>query len=296
MALTVEIDSHSGFCGGVIRAIDSAESYLAAHPGGELEALGPLVHNEAEMGRLSSKGLRTIDSLASARGKSVLIRAHGEPPRTYEEAGRLGLELIDCTCPVVLKLQRRIKAAGAGDACVVIFGKVGHAEVLGLVGQVGGDAVVVQDKEMLLEAVNAGRIPSEGPVELFSQTTMDPGQYNDLALCLSSAVTGPVHVNETICVQVSSRHAGLRAFAASHDAIVFVAGAESSNGKVLFSLCRQANPRTWRAGSPEEIDAAWFRPDDKVGVCGATSTPKWLLEAVAKKILQVGEDFIIFAD
>lgn len=291
MHLQVEIDAHSGFCGGVIRAIGQAEDYLAAHPGEQLLSLGSIVHNEAELERLHGKGLRTITSLDGLSGGSVLIRAHGEPPRTYARAAAQGIELIDCTCPVVLQLQRRIREAYArmqeAGGQVVIFGKVGHAEVLGLVGQVGGDALVVENMSMLSEAVDRGLVHPDGPVEVFSQTTKSPSEYAEICAALRAFVTGEVTVHDTICKQVSSRHAQLTAFARLHDVIVFVSGRESSNGKVLYGLCKGVNERSFHVGSADEIDPAWLRDGDRVGVCGATSTPKWLLEAVAQKILHV---------
>ena len=291
MHLQVEIDAHSGFCGGVIRAIGQAEDYLAAHPGEQLLSLGSIVHNEAELERLHGKGLRTITSLDGLSGGSVLIRAHGEPPRTYAQAASRGIELIDCTCPVVLQLQRRIREAYArmqeAGGQVVIFGKVGHAEVLGLVGQVGGDALVVENMSMLSEAVDRGLVHPDGPVEVFSQTTKSPSEYAAICAALRSFVQGEVTVHDTICKQVSSRHAQLTAFARSHDVIVFVSGRESSNGKVLYGLCKGVNERSHQVGSAAEVDPSWLRDGDRVGVCGATSTPKWLLEAVAQKILHV---------
>lgn len=291
MQLNVEIDAHSGFCGGVIRAIGQAEDYLDAHPGEELCSLGAIVHNEAELERLSAKGLRSIASLEGAAGKTVLIRAHGEPPRTYEQARALSVTLIDCTCPVVLKLQQRIRQAydriREQRGQIIIFGKVGHAEVLGLVGQAGGDALVVENMAMLEDAFRRGAVCLDGPVEIFSQTTKSPSEYAAICADLTRRVGGPVTVHDTICKQVSSRHAQLTAFASAHDAVVFVSGKESSNGKVLGDLCRRVNERTFHAGGPEEVDPAWFREGDRVGICGATSTPKWLLEAVAKKILHL---------
>lgn len=289
--MRVEIDSHSGFCGGVIRAISQAEDWLSAHPGEPLGSLGSIVHNEAELERLQGKGLQTLSSLDGADGRTVLIRAHGEPPKTYAEAAERGIRLIDCTCPVVLQLQRRIREAYTRvkplGGQVIIFGKVGHAEVLGLVGQVGGDALVVENMDMLQAAFDSGRVCPDGPVEVFSQTTKSPSEYAAICAELQSRLQGPVTVHDTICRQVSSRHAQLTAFARCHDAIVFVAGRESSNGKVLFNLCKGVNDRTFHVGGPEEVLPGWFEAGDRVGVCGATSTPKWLLEAVAQKILHL---------
>lgn len=288
--LIVETDPGSGFCGGVIRAISRAEEYLDG--GGKLYSLGAIVHNEAELSRLGERGLEAVASVADVpEGSSVLIRAHGEPPLTYSAARARNLEVIDCTCPVVLKLQKRIRDAYASlhsdgyNGTVIIFGRVGHAEVLGLLGQVGGDAVVVEDAAMLQEALQSGRIDISQPVEIFSQTTKSPLEYQEICRMLRHSGAS-VKVNDTICNQVASRHAQLESFASSHDAVVFVAGKASSNGKVLSDLCRSVNPRTYLAGGPSDILPEWFSGLSTVGVCGATSTPKWLLEQVARAIAQ----------
>ena len=283
--IKVEIDSRSGFCGGVIRAIGKAEQYLEKQP--RLYSLGEMVHNEAELERLGAKGLITVrheDMVRLPAGEALLIRAHGEPPATYRKAGELGLDIIDCTCPVVLRLQESILKAYQGldgKGTIVIFGKIGHAEVLGLVGQVGGDAVVVENAGQLKEQFEKGAI--KAPVELFSQTTMNPEEYQTVCNYLTSKGVA-LHAHNTICRQVADRHRLLADFAKAHDVIVFVSGSLSSNGRVLFELCRSANPRTYMAGTVADIDSAWFRPSDSVGVCGATSTPKWLLEEVARHI------------
>ena len=289
--LKVETDPGSGFCGGVIRAISRAEQYLDG--GGRLYSLGAIVHNEAELSRLGERGLEAVASVADVpEGSSVLIRAHGEPPATYTAARSRNLEVIDCTCPVVLKLQERIRDAYArlhANGChgtIIIFGRVGHAEVLGLLGQVGGDAVVVEDMSMLESALDGGRIDVSQPVEIFSQTTKSPLEYEEICETLrrSGAV---VKVNNTICAQVATRHAQLESFASCHDAIVFVAGKDSSNGKVLSDLCRSVNPRTYLVGGPSEILPEWFAGLSTVGICGATSTPKWLLELVARAVASI---------
>lgn len=283
--INVEIDPRSGFCGGVIRAIDKAERYLENQP--RLHSLGEMVHNEAELERLGSKGLISLrheDMERLSAGEALLIRAHGEPPATYRKAAELGLDIIDCTCPVVLRLQESILSAYRqldGKGTIVIFGKIGHAEVLGLVGQVGGDAVVVENTEQLKEHFEKGEI--QAPVELFSQTTMNPEEYEDICNYLTSKGIA-LNVHNTICRQVAERHRLLADFAKGHDVIVFVSGSLSSNGRVLFELCRSANPRTYMVGSVRDIDGKWFKPSDSVGVCGATSTPKWLLEEVARHI------------
>ena len=286
--VTVEIDSRSGFCGGVIRAITQAERFLDDRD--HLYSLGAIVHNEAELDRLGAEGLRTVGSIPDVpEGETVLIRAHGEPPSTYADARRRALTVIDCTCPVVLKLQEHIREAyarlhaGGLHGTLIIFGKIGHAEVLGLLGQVGGDAIVVENRTMLEEALPG--LDFSQPVEIFSQTTKSPSEYAEICDRVRS-LSDSVTVHDTICAQVANRHEHLMEFARTHDVILFVAGEASSNGKVLFDLCRSVNPRSWRIGSTADIDPAWLRDGDLVGVCGATSTPKWLLEAVAEAVKQ----------
>ena len=291
--MRVEIDANSGFCGGVIRAIRAAEGHLSEY-GGRLYSLGAIVHNEEELSRLESLGLKTVDvsqldSLERGEGEPLLIRAHGEPPGVYAKAEELGYRIIDCTCPVVLKLQKDIREAYArlaGKGRVVIFGKEGHPEVLGLVGQVGGDVLVVQSPARAVELVGDGALDTSVDIELFSQTTMSPDGYADLCGYLRSCMKGGavLSVHDTICRQVASRHRELAEFARSHDVIVFVSGKESSNGKVLYGLCSGENPRTVHVRSAGDLRAEWFREGDSVGVCGATSTPKWLLEKVAAEI------------
>lgn len=294
MSLQVEIDQNSGFCAGVIRAISGAENYLAAVDGGHLFSLGAIVHNEEELRRLSRKGLVTIDTedlreMAPVNDKTLLIRAHGEPPETYELAGRLGFSVIDCTCPVVLKLQESIRDAydriHPSGGTVVIFGKVGHAEVLGLVGQLSGDALVVENLSMLQAAVSEGVLRTDLPAEIFSQTTKSPLEYEEICSYLRSVMGQDLlTVHQTICSQLATRHEKISMFALAHDVIIFVSGKASSNGKVLCDLCKSLNIRTYHIGSETDIKPEWFRPDDRVGVCGATSTPKWLLEQVAEYI------------
>ena len=291
MPARVEIDPHSGFCGGVIRAIGKAEDFLS---GGErLYSLGAIVHNEEELARLGGKGLVTVGKeflQGNGQGKTLLIRAHGEPPSTYQLAAEKGFAVIDCTCPVVLQLQKRIREAYGRirerSGKLIIFGKVGHAEVLGLLGQVGGDAIVVENLPMLESFLSDGRIRTDGPVEVFSQTTKSPDEYAAICGRLREAMQDPslLTIHDTICSQVATRHARLTEFASGHNVIVFVSGASSSNGKVLSDLCRSVNPRTHLVGGPEEIDPSWFPDGCSVGVCGATSTPEWLLEQVAAAI------------
>ena len=308
--LTVDIDSNSGFCAGVIRAIGKAEEFLK--DGGRLYSLGAIVHNDAELSRLVAQGLVTIDKedleeMVDAQGETLLIRAHGEPPQTYQTAENLGFKIIDCTCPVVLKLQQRIKNAHerlieGGQGQIIIFGKPGHAEVLGLVGQTDGQAIVIENIAMLEEAVAQGEIKLDVPTEIFSQTTKSPAEYSRLCARLEEMMAVynemPVerfksrhllNVHDTVCSQVATRHERLSKFALEHDVVIFVSGKASSNGKVLCDLCKSLNIRTYHIDSVSEIKREWFRADDKVGVCGATSTPKWLLEEVAEYILDLNK-------
>ena len=291
MALFVETDPRSGFCGGVIRAIGKAEDFLAGGAA-PLYSLGAIVHNEAELERLGAKGLVAVDASemeALPIGATLLIRAHGEPPATYARAADAGLRIIDCTCPVVLKLQRDIRDAwerlhaDGHHGNLLIFGKIGHAEVLGLVGQTDGGARVVENLDMLEAAVAGGEIDFSEPVEIFSQTTKNPDEYAALCARLRT-LTDRLTVHDTICKQVATRHRELADFARSHDVVLFVAGEASSNGKVLSDLCRSVNPRSYRVGAPGAVRPEWFRDGDRVGVSGATSTPKWLLEAVAAAV------------
>lgn len=292
MPISVETDPNSGFCGGVIRAIGKAEEYLDRTETGKLYSLGSIVHNEVELSRLEAKGLVTIgisDLKCLPAGADVFIRAHGEPPSTYRAAENAGLHIIDCTCPVVLKLQQDIREAydriRPKGGRIVIFGKVGHAEVLGLLGQVDNDAAVVENMEMLRNELAEKKIDLEKSVEIFSQTTKSPAQYSEICGFLESEMKpGLLVVHNTICQQVAGRHAKLSRFAMRHDIIVFVSGKDSSNGKVLCELCKSLNIRTYHVSGTEDVRGEWFRADDRVGVCGATSTPKWLLEAVASRI------------
>ena len=315
--MTVDIDKNSGFCAGVIRAISRAEEFLKDNNGvsedeKRLFSLGAIVHNDAELSRLVNQGLVTIDKedledMLDAEGEVLLIRAHGEPPKTYDKAHALGFEIIDCTCPVVLKLQQRIreayekqKAGGLGQ--IILFGKIGHAEVLGLLGQTEDTAVVVENVAMLDKAVEEGVIKLGIPTEVFSQTTKSPAEYRSLCAKLEEDMAhynelsverfkgrGLLSVHDTICSQVATRHEKLSKFALEHDIIIFVSGKASSNGKVLCELCKSLNIRTYHIDSTAEIKRDWFRADDKVGVCGATSTPKWLLEEVAEHILDLNK-------
>ena len=297
--LTVDIDSNSGFCAGVIRAISKAEEFLKSKQAEKLYSLGAIVHNDAELTRLVDKGLVTIDKddldeMVNAQGESLLIRAHGEPPSTYAQAEALGFKIIDCTCPVVLKLQQDIKQAynrqkKDGEGQIIIFGKPGHAEVLGLLGQTEDTAIVVENIFMLEDAIGNGTLKLDIPTEIFSQTTKSPSEYALLCERLSQEMTASVAIHDTICSQVAKRHERLSKFAMEHDVIIFVSGKASSNGKVLCDLCKSLNIRTYHIDLVSEIKREWFRADDKVGICGATSTPKWLLEEAAKKILDLNK-------
>jgi 4-hydroxy-3-methylbut-2-enyl diphosphate reductase len=294
----------------VIRAIGKAEDFLK--DGGRLYSLGAIVHNDAELSRLVSQGLVTIDKedleeMVDANGETLLIRAHGEPPQTYLTAENLGFKIIDCTCPVVLKLQQRIKNAyerilEGGQGQIIIFGKPGHAEVLGLVGQTDGNAVVVENIAMLEDAIASGSIKLDIPTEVFSQTTKSPAEYSRLCARLEEMMASYselsierfkgrhlLNVHDTVCSQVATRHERLSRFALEHDIVIFVSGKASSNGKVLCDLCKSLNIRTYHIDSVGEVKREWFRADDKVGVCGATSTPKWLLEEVAAHILELNK-------
>lgn len=302
----------------MIRAINRAENFLKTNPGSNLYSLGAIVHNDAELERLRSMGLTTIDyddlsQTTNGRGMTLLIRAHGEPPTTYLKAEALGFEVVDCTCPVVLDLQRSIRAAYErcsalpGGGQIVIFGQIGHAETLGLMGQVNG-AIGLENMAMLQEAIESGRLDLKSPIEIFSQTTKSPSEYSSVCEYLQGAMADALgvdtetfrtmdmlRIHNTICTQVATRQTRLTEFAAKHDVVIFLSGKASSNGKVLSSLCRKTNIRTYHIESAAELKLEWFRPDDNVGVCGATSTPRWLLEEVAAKILEIGENFPNFA-
>lgn len=297
--ITVDIDKNSGFCAGVIRAIGKAEEFLKEN-NTRLYSLGAIVHNDSELERLMNQGLVTIDKddldeMVDAKGEVLLIRAHGEPPQTYEQAEALGFQIIDCTCPVVLKLQQRIREAygkhlEAGKGQIVIFGKPGHAEVLGLVGQTDGNAVVVENLLMLEKAVEDGLIRLDVATDIFSQTTKSPAEYSMLCNRFGEMLgEGRLTIHDTVCSQVATRHERLSKFAMEHDIIIFVAGKASSNGKVLCDLCKSLNIRTYHIDSVSEVKREWFRADDRVGICGATSTPKWLLEEVAGIVLDLNK-------
>lgn len=283
--MKIEIDEKSGFCFGVVKAITTAEELLRARHGA-VWCLGDIVHNRVEVNRLENMGLQTVghERLPELAGKCVLIRAHGEPPTTYALAERYGIELADATCPVVAKLQERVRRAWekmrAVGGQVVILGKPGHAEVVGLTGQTNEEAVVVESLDDL------SRIDFSRPVCLLSQTTQSLSLFNAMRdeILRRAADPSAVTVHDTICRQVSNRNPHLREFAARFDAVVFVSGSKSSNGKALYGVCREANARSYKVEDASELRAEWFAGVETVGVCGATSTPKWLMEKVAAAI------------
>ena len=281
-AMQVTIDDNSGFCFGVVYAIEMAEDEL--DESGELYVLGDIVHNDMEVERLAKKGLQSIthEDLADLKDTTVLIRAHGEPPSTYKTAIQNNIRLIDASCPVVLKLQNRVrkaweKEAVEDDTQIVIYGKPGHAEVNGLIGQTNKEAIIVYKDE------DIDQIDFSKPIELFSQTTKSTKGFYALKQKLIDR-GAQIKANDTICRQVSNREPQLKAFAAEHDVIVFVAGKKSSNGKVLYGVCKDVNPRTHFMSTMDELDFSWLDGADSVGICGATSTPQWLMEKVRDEI------------
>ncbi|CAM3557045.1 4-hydroxy-3-methylbut-2-enyl diphosphate reductase [Sphingobacterium prati] len=271
--LTVDIDKDSGFCFGVVYAIDMAEEILEED--GYLYCLGDIVHNDEEVARLKAKGLRIIDHtvLPTLQNEKVLIRAHGEAPETYRIALENNITLIDASCPVVLKLQNRIKTSFDQDEKILIFGKHGHAEVIGLQGQTNNEALVFQDIAELDDA----DLPSS--FTLYSQTTKSVDKFYAIKEELIRRGY-EVKANDTICRQVSNRYEDLGTFARQYDKIVFVSGKKSSNGKVLFEVCQKANPESYFISDPAELEASVFAVGDRIGICGATSTPMWLMKDV----------------
>ena len=279
--MRVVIDDNSGFCFGVVRAIGEAESALQSR--GEVYCLGDIVHNRVEVQRLQNLGLHTIshEDISSLTGRTMLIRAHGEPPTTYRLAEASGVEIIDATCPVVARLQRRVREAYAqmqsAGGYVLLLGKRGHAEVVGLIGQVADDVVVVES-EAELEGLDYSR-----PIYFLSQTTQSIDLFNRMAEriagCMAEGVE--VTVDDTICRRVAGREANLAEFSESVDVVLFVCGRKSSNGRVLSEVCRKANARCYNIEEASEIDPQWFEGAESVGICGATSTPRWLMEEVA---------------
>ena len=289
--MKVTIDPHSGFCFGVVYAIQKAEEELQLS--GKLYCLGDIVHNNKEVERLTAKGLEIIDHdrLRTLHDCKVLIRAHGEPPETYEIALKNNIELIDASCPVVLKLQNRVRTSFdevlETGGQIVIYGETGHAEVNGLVGQTSGTALIVRNEEDL------DKVDYSRPVYFFSQTTKSSKGFEKMRSLLEqrSAAAQEKEIreellssNDTICRQVSNREPQLKKFAAMHDVIIFVSGKKSSNGKALFEVCNAVNPRSYFVSDVEELDPHWFENAESVGICGATSTPMWLMEKVSNHI------------
>jgi 4-hydroxy-3-methylbut-2-enyl diphosphate reductase len=289
--LKVIVDKNAGFCWGVVRTIDIAESVLRENPHEALYSLGDIIHNPMEIRRLENEGLKAIThaDLPNIKKGKVLIRAHGEPPETYARAQELGIELIDATCPVVWKVQERIRKFYEKGYQVVIYGKSDHAEVVGLVGQTHGEAIVVKSLEEI------EKIDLTKKTVLFSQTTMDKETFYRLRDELKKKIQDLIvdgfeeqaidfHAKDTICGQVSGRDKKLREFAKQNDIMIFVAGRNSSNGKVLYKICQEANPRTFFVEQESELESKWFEGVETVGISGATSTPQWLMERIRKFI------------
>ena len=290
--MKVEIDSNSGFCFGVVTAINKAEAELAKS--NQLFCLGDIVHNAREVERLQEKGLKTIthEDLNNLNNVKVLLRAHGEPPLTYSTANKNNIEVIDATCPVVLQLQRRIKKTydegieceknGGKKPLIVIYGKNGHAEVNGLVGQTNGESVVIQD----IDGINS--LDLERDIILYSQTTKSIEGFREIVEEIGRRKKGgKFEYYDTICRQVANRMHKMKEFAQSHDVILFVSGSKSSNGKVLFEMCKDVNPRTYLISDESKIDLTLLRGVESVGICGATSTPLWLMEKVANIVKEL---------
>lgn len=285
----VEIDEKSGFCFGVVTAIHKAETELEAD--GRLYCLGDIVHNSNEVERLQSIGLKTIthEDMKSLRGVKVLLRAHGEPPATYALASKNNIEIIDATCPVVLALQKRIKemytsTLGTASAPqIVIYGQNGHAEVNGLVGQTDGTAIVVENKNSL-DGIDFSR-----DIALYSQTTKSVEGFNELIEEIRSRLNPGVNLMsfDTICRQVAGRVGHLREFAASHEVVIFVAGSKSSNGKILYGHCHDVNPRTHLIADATQLQGEWLAGAESIGICGATSTPRRLMEEVRQQVFKL---------
>jgi 4-hydroxy-3-methylbut-2-en-1-yl diphosphate reductase len=296
--MEVQIDNNSGFCFGVLNAIAKAEEQLKLH--GTLFCLGDIVHNNKEVERLSRLGLITINhsDLENIYNTNVLIRAHGEPPLTYETAKKNGNVIIEASCPVVLKLQKRIKTTynekSQTDGQIVIFGKEGHAEVLGLMGQTNNTAIVIGN-----DFANINQIDFNKPITLFSQTTQDKEAYEKLKEIITEKYkSSPFKIQDeqacrsfnTICGQVSNRGPKMAEFSKNHDTVIFVSGKKSSNGKYLFDICYQNNPSSYFISDKHELCREWFTKSSNVGVCGATSTPMWLMEEVADEIKKIGRE------
>jgi len=278
MKVNIEIDDNSGFCFGVVFAISMAEDILEDE--GKLYCLGDIVHNDEEVSRLKAKGLQIIDheQLKNIKNEKVLIRAHGEPPETYKLALENNIELVDASCPVVLKLQNRVREAYNDNEQILIYGKHGHAEVKGLVGQTNGDAIVIES----FDELEKYDLPKK--LQLFSQTTKRTKNLYKLKSTLEEKGI-EVDFNDTLCRQVSNRDLQLPTFVKKFDKVIFVAGLKSSNGKVLFDVCKENNPNTYFVSNKNELKKEWFIENDNIGICGATSTPQWQMEEIKEIIL-----------
>lgn len=285
----VEIDKESGFCFGVVKAINKAEEELAK--GNTLYCLGDIVHNSREVERLKKQGLVTVnrEEFKQLRNVKVLLRAHGEPPETYEIADRNHIEIIDATCPVVLRLQKIIKQEHEDPKGkqIVIYGKEGHAEVLGLVGQTNGEAIIIEHTE------DISKLDFSRSISLFSQTTKSLETFRQIEQAIQNRISpeATFDYHDTICRQVANRLPNLQKFAASHDLIYFVSGKKSSNGKMLFNECRKVNPNSFLVESKSEIDASLLRNARSTGICGATSTPKWLMEEIYRHVASLIREY-----
>lgn len=285
--MVIEIDEGSGFCFGVTRAIGKAEEELGN--GKKLYCLGDIVHNGKECSRLQQLGLETIDhdTYNTLRDANVLLRAHGEPPSTYKKALENNIHIVDATCPVVLHLQERIRKEYTADTehkkQIVIFGKNGHAEVLGLVGQTEGTAIVIESPE------EVGRLDMNRDICLYSQTTKSLDGFRTIVEYIQNHISPDATFKyaDTICRQVANRMPHIREFASLHDVILFVCGKKSSNGRVLFSQCKEVNPRSYMIDTANEVDPGWLQDCSSVGICGATSTPKWLMEECKIRIQEL---------
>ncbi|MEF8845927.1 MAG: 4-hydroxy-3-methylbut-2-enyl diphosphate reductase [Bacteroidales bacterium] len=277
LRLKTEIDDRSGFCFGVVKAIKKAEELL--DQGEEVYCVGQIVHNEEEVNRLKKKGLTTIShkDLPKFKHKNILFRAHGEPPERYSKAREHDNHIVDASCPIILKLQRDIRKAHENGENIFIFGKHNHPEVIGLNGQSGNQAVVFDSLEELRKKDIPGRLT------LFSQTTMSLDEYHKVVDYLKNRGS-EVKVWDSICRQVSGRREEIEQFCRTHDKIIFVAGRHSSNGKVLYNICKQQNPHAHFVSSANEVRSDWFSEEESVGICGATSTPQWLLEQVKETL------------
>lgn len=285
--MEINIDKNSGFCFGVVYAIEHAEKELEKN--NTLYCLGDIVHNNVEVKRLEDKGLITIDHQKFKKLKDckVLIRAHGEPPETYEIANKNNIELIDATCPVVLKLQQKIKKGftdiSEKNGQLVIFGKKGHAEVIGLLGQTGGRGIVISGKEDL------DKLDFTKPINIFSQTTKSLIEYAEIRQEIEKRISKSLSFisNNSICGAVSHRDKQLKKFSTENDIVIFVSGKKSSNGKMLYEVCKKENDNTYFISDSDELDKKWFTGAKKTGICGATSTPAWLMEKVKNKIIDI---------